>query len=123
MNQTAWPAPSVPTPSYPTTQRRSANLWELTRNELYKLYKRRLVWGLLLLDLVFVFAAWCVLVFYAMKTKDGFQVGHLLGGPNALSQSIGQQMTLGRRGGEFIAVPLVGWPLAANLVVEPFGLC
>src|SRR5713226_8330385 len=120
MNQTAWPAPSAPTPSYPTTQRRSANLWELTR---YKLYKRRLVWGLLLLDLVFVFAAWCVLVFYAMKTKDGFQVGHLLGGPNALSQSIGQQMTLGRRGGEFIAVPLVGWPLAANLVVEPFGLC
>src|SRR5205085_10259339 len=83
-------------------------IWQLTRNELYKLWKRRLVWGLLALDLFFVFAAWCVLVFYAMKTHDGFQPGHLLGGPDALSQSIGQPMTLGRRGGEFIAVALGG---------------
>jgi len=112
MSQAAWPAqlPSAPQvqPTIPVIQLRPANLWQLTRNELYKLYKRRLVWGLLILDLAFVFAAWCVLVFYAMKTHDGFQPGHLLGGANALSQSIGQPMTLGRRGGEFIAVALGG---------------
>ena len=89
-------------------QQRPANIWQLTLNELYKLRKRRLVWGLLALDLFFVFAAWLVLVFYAIKSKDGFQPGHLLGGIDALSHSIGQPMTLGRRGGEFIAVALGG---------------
>jgi ABC-2 type transport system permease protein len=86
----------------------SATIWELTRNELFKLWHRRLIWGLLALDLLFVFAAWLVLVFYALKTSDGFQPGHLLGGPNALTDAIGQPMTLGRRGGEFIAIALGG---------------
>lgn len=85
-----------------------ATLLQLTRNELYKLWKRRLIWALLGLDLFFVFAAWLVLVYYALKSPDGFQPGHLLGGPDALSHSIGQPMTLGRRGGEFIAVALGG---------------
>lgn len=111
MSQTVLPTAqagiSTPQPVTPT-MRHSANLWQLTLNELYKLRKRRLVWGLLLLDLFFVFAAWLVLVFYAMKSKDGFEPGHLLGGINALSNSIGQPMTLGRRGGEFIAVALGG---------------
>lgn len=110
MSQTSSPAqiPFAPAPSLPARRARSANLWQLTLNELYKLWKRPLVWGLLALDLFFVFAAWLVLIFYAMKTHDGFQAGHLLGGPDALSHSIGQPMTLGRRGGEFIAVALGG---------------
>jgi ABC-type transport system involved in multi-copper enzyme maturation permease subunit len=110
MSHAAWPTPTAPTvaPIQPNTQQRSANLWQLTLNELYKLWHRRLVWGLLALDLVFVFAAWCVLVFYALKSPDGFQPGHLLGGPDALSHSIGQPLTLGRRGGEFIALALGG---------------
>lgn len=112
MSQTTWPAPPptapVAPPSPPTPQRRTANLWQLTANELYKLWKRRIIWAMLALDLLAVLAAWGVLVFYATKTHDGFQTGHLLGGPNALSQSIGQPMTLGRRVGEFIAVALGG---------------
>jgi len=92
----------------PIRHTRPANIWELTRNELFKLWHRRLIWGLLALDLLFVFAAWLVLVYYALKSPDGFQPGHLLGGPNALTDAIGQPMTLGRRGGEFIAVALGG---------------
>jgi ABC-type transport system involved in multi-copper enzyme maturation permease subunit len=72
------------------------------------LRKRRLVWGLLITDLFFVFLAWCVLVFYALKSGDGFSPGHLLGGPNALKDAIGQPMTLGRRAGEFITAALGG---------------
>src|SRR6266851_5456467 len=100
MNPTAWqPAPtSMPNVlTSPVGNVRSANLLELTGNELFKLRKRRLVWGLLIADLVFVSGAWCVLVFYALKTGDGFNPGHLLGGPNALSDAIGQPMTLGRQ--------------------------
>lgn len=108
MNQTAWPTTSPNTSLQPSTPVHSANFWQLTCNELFKLWHRRLVWGLLALDLVFVFAAWCVLVFYALKTSDGFQPGHLLGGPDALSHSIGQPLTLGRRAGEFIALALGG---------------
>ena len=103
--QTAWPVPAAPLPARPV---RPATLWQLTSNELYKLWKRRLVWGLLALDLCFVCLAWCVLVFYAAKSHDGFQPGHLLGGANALSDAIGQPLTLGRRVGEFIAVALGG---------------
>src|SRR5260370_9083736 len=111
MNPTAWqPAPtSMPNvPTSPVGNVRSANLLELTGNELFKLRKRRLVWGLLIADLVFVSGAWCVLVFYALKTGDGFNPGHLLGGPNALSDAIGQPMTLGRRGGGFLTAALGG---------------
>src|SRR5712692_3599304 len=111
MNPTAWqPAPtSIPNvPASPVGNVRSANLLELIGNELFKLRKRRLVWGLLIADLVFVLGAWCVLVFYALKTGDGFNPGHLLGGPNALSDAIGQPMTLGRRGGEFLTAALGG---------------
>lgn len=108
MNQAAWPTTPTFTPIPTTSNVRSANVWELIRNELFKLWHRRLIWGLLALDLLFVFAAWCVLVYYALKTSDGFQPGHLLGGPNALNDAIGQPMTLGRRGGEFIAVALGG---------------
>lgn len=110
MSQASWSPPTTPAPlpSWPETQRRSANIWQLTRNELFKLWKRRLVWGLLGLDLFFVLAAWLVLVFYAIKTRDGFDPGHLLGGATGLMNAIGQPMTLGRRGGEFIAVALGG---------------
>ncbi|HZU67805.1 MAG TPA: ABC transporter permease subunit [Ktedonobacteraceae bacterium] len=104
MSQTIWP--SAPVPFQSTAEARTATLWELTRNELFKLWHRRLVWGMLILDLVFVFAAWCVLVYYATKTSDGFTPGHLLGGANGLSDAIGQPMTLGRRAGEFIAAAL-----------------
>jgi ABC-type transport system involved in multi-copper enzyme maturation permease subunit len=104
------PIPSAPTPSpaLSSIHARPANIWQLTRNELYKLWKRRLVWGLLALDLFFVFGAWCVLVFYSLKSVDGFMPGHLLGGSHALSNALIQPMTLGRRGGEFIAVALGG---------------
>ncbi len=112
MNQAAWQSMPAFTPMPPVTppirNTRSANIRELIRNELFKLWHRRLIWGLLALDLLFVFAAWCVLVYYSLKTSDGFQPGHLLGGPNALSDAIGQPMTLGRRAGEFIAVALGG---------------
>jgi ABC-type transport system involved in multi-copper enzyme maturation permease subunit len=106
MSQTAWPM--TPTPFESNAEARTANLWELTRNELFKLWHRRLVWGMLILDLFFVFAAWCVLVYYATKTSDGFTPGHLLGGTNGLSDAIGQPMTLGRRAGEFIVAALGG---------------
>ncbi len=108
MSRVAWPISPTPMSPFPVTQPRSANVWQLTRNELFKLWKRRLVWGLLGLDLFFVLAAWLVLVFYAMKTHDGFEPGHLLGGATGLMNAIGQPMTLGRRGGEFIAVALGG---------------
>ena len=103
MNPTAWqPSPGtlLDGPASPVGNVHSANMLELIGNELFKLRKRRLAWGLLIADLVFVFGAWCVLVFYALKTGDGFHAGHLLGGPNALSDAIGQPMTLGRRGGD-----------------------
>ncbi len=106
MSQTTWSAASAPLQA--TVEARTANLWELTRNELFKLWHRRLVWGMLILDLFFIFAAWCVLVFYATKTSDGFTPGHLLGGANALSDAIGQPITLGRRAGEFIVAALGG---------------
>lgn len=120
MSQTTWspqptpPLPPTAPPAGPLQQAPiqrgpySANVWQLTRNELFKMWKRSLIWGLLALDLFFVFAAWAVLVYYATKTPDGFNPGHLLGGPEALSHAIGQPMTLGRRGGEFIAVALGG---------------
>ncbi|GAC1566717.1 MAG: hypothetical protein NVS3B14_10480 [Ktedonobacteraceae bacterium] len=111
MSQAAWQSAPAFTPdgsSGLAGNVRSANMLELIGNELFKIWKRRLVWGLLVTDLVFVFAAWCVLVFYALKTGDGFNPGHLLGGPNALSDAIGQPMTLGRRGGEFLVAALGG---------------
>jgi ABC-type transport system involved in multi-copper enzyme maturation permease subunit len=89
-------------------KKRSANLWQLTYNELFKLWKRPLVWGLLALDLFFVFAAWLVLIYYAISSPDGFHSGHLLGGVDNLIYAIGQPMTLGRRGGEFLAAALGG---------------
>ena len=115
MSQASWSPPSLASqpisplpPTISERPRQAANLWQLTYNELYKLWKRRLVWGLLGLDLFFVFGAYAVLVFYSMKTSDGFTSGHLLGGVNALTNGIGQPMTLGRRGGEFIAAALGG---------------
>src|SRR5260370_5772897 len=113
MNRETWPSSmSVftppPPPPQPTKSIRSANVWKLTGNEVVNLGHRRLIWAMLALDLLFVFAAWCVLVYYSLKSPDGFQPGHLLGGPDALSHSIGQPMTLGRRAGEFIAVALGG---------------
>lgn len=109
MSQAAWPEANafLPAPSA-SPPARAANIFELTRNELFKLWKRRLAWGILITDLFFVFLAWCVLVFYALKTGDGFNPGHLLGGPNALSDAIGQPMTLGRRAGEFLMAALGG---------------
>ncbi|HEV2472178.1 MAG TPA: ABC transporter permease subunit [Ktedonobacteraceae bacterium] len=109
MSQAAWPETNAFSPAplaNPAT--RAANIFELTRNELFKLWKRRLVWGILLTDLVFVFLAWCVLVYYALKTGDGFTPGHLLGGVNGLSDALGQPMTLGRRAGEFLVAALGG---------------
>lgn len=114
MSQTAWPPQPLMPPAAPTfapnagQTPHSANIVQLTRNELFKMWKRPLIWGLLALDLFFVLAAWIVLVYYASKSPDGFQNGHLLGGIDALSHAIGQPMTLGRRGGEFIAVALGG---------------
>src|ERR1700726_1244687 len=99
MSQTSWSPPSFPSqpvspvppvppvppvspvvPAISERPRQAANLWQLTYNELYKLWKRRLVWGLLGLDLFFVLGAYAVLVFYSTKTSDGFTSGHLLGG-------------------------------------------
>lgn len=84
------------------------SLWQLIQNELYKLWKHRVIWILLGVDLFFVFTAWCVLVFYAMKTHEGFEPGHLLGGPEALRNALSQPLILGRRGGMFIAAALGG---------------
>ncbi len=109
MSMTAWPEANAFSPALPVNQpTRAANILELVRNELFKLRKRRLAWGILITDLFFVFLAWCVLVFYALKTGDGFNPGHLLGGPNALSDAIGQPLTLGRRAGEFLMAALGG---------------
>src|SRR5260221_2739758 len=121
MSQASWPTPArgAPLLGWPETQRRSANILQLTRNELFKLWKRRLVWGLLGLDLFFVLAAWLVLVFYAIKTRDGFDPGHLLGGATGLMNAVGQPMTLGRRGGEFIAVALGGLAFCGEVSRDP----
>ena len=83
-------------------------LGRLTANELVKISRRRIVWGLLLLNLLFVLAAWLVQVYYGIRSPDGFQPGHLLGGSHGLIDAIGQPMTLGRRSGEFIAAALGG---------------
>lgn len=92
----------------PSPRAREASLWHLIRNELYKLRKHRVTWILLGVDLFFVFTAWCVLVFYALKTHEGFEPGHLLGGPQALQNALAQPLILGRRGGMFIAAALGG---------------
>lgn len=92
----------------PTTLARGATFWDLVRNELYKLRRRQLVWGMLAVDLFFVFAAFLVQIYYAHASPDGFAPGHLLGGPAGLTNAIIQPMTLGRRGGEFIAAALGG---------------
>jgi ABC-type transport system involved in multi-copper enzyme maturation permease subunit len=94
--------------SSPTGRVYSPGLWRLTRNELFKMRRRPLVWGLFALDLLLVIVAWVVLVYSAMKSPDGFQSSQLLAGADALSRAIGQPMTLGRRGGEFIALALGG---------------
>jgi ABC-type transport system involved in multi-copper enzyme maturation permease subunit len=86
----------------------TGTLARLTSNELLKITRRRLVWALLVANLVFVFAAWLVQVYYALRSPDGFQAGHLLGGTQGIFDAIGQPMTLGRRSGEFIAAALGG---------------
>lgn len=83
-------------------------LGRLTTNELVKVTRRRVVWGLLSLNLFFVLAAWLVQVYYGIRSPDGFQPGHLLGGAHGLIDAVGQPMTLGRRSGEFIAAALGG---------------
>ncbi len=83
-----------------------APLARLTSNELLKITRRRLVWALLAANLLFVFAAWLVQIYYALRSPDGFQAGHLLGGTQGIFDAIGQPMTLGRRSGEFIAAAL-----------------
>lgn len=83
-------------------------LGRLTANELTKIGRRRVVWALLLLNLFFVLAAWLVQVYYGIRSPDGFQPGHLLGGAHGLIDAVGQPMTLGRRSGEFIAAALGG---------------
>ncbi len=85
-----------------------ASLARLTGNELLKITRRRLVWALLAANLAFVLAAWLVQIYYALRSPDGFQAGHLLGGTNGIFDAIGQPMTLGRRSGEFIAAALGG---------------
>ena len=86
----------------------SGTLRRLASNELVKITRRRVVWALLFLNLLFVVAAWLVQVYYAVRSPDGFQTGHLLGGTRGLTDAIGQPMTLGRRSGEFIAAALGG---------------
>lgn len=85
-----------------------ATLGRLTVNEIVKIGRRRVVWALLLLNLAFVVAAWLVQVYYGVRSPDGFQPGHLLGGSRGLIDAIGQPMTLGRRSGEFVAAALGG---------------
>src|SRR5712672_3695283 len=92
----------------------TAALWQLIQNELYKLWKHRVTWILLGVDLFFVLTAWGVLVFYAMKTHEGFEPGHLLGGPEALSNALSQPLILGRRGGMFFTAALGGLAIGSE---------
>lgn len=108
MSQVTSTSQTTGSPTFSMNGRHAGNIWQLTRNEIFKLRKRPVIWGMLLLDLFFVFAAWLVLVYYAMQSPDGFTTGHLLGGIVGLRNAIGQPLTLGRRGGEFIAVALAG---------------
>jgi hypothetical protein len=75
-------------------------------NELYKLWRHPLFWGLFALDLGVVLVAWLALVYTVAKTPGSFTPGHSLGGPSGLAYAIGQPMVLGRRAGEFVAVAL-----------------
>jgi ABC-type transport system involved in multi-copper enzyme maturation permease subunit len=85
---------------------RSASIWQLLLNELYKLWRHRLVWVLLALDLVAVLFSWLALVYAVIKTPGSFTADHLLGGPNGLANAISWPTTLSRRALEVIAVAL-----------------
>jgi ABC-type transport system involved in multi-copper enzyme maturation permease subunit len=85
---------------------RAASVWQLMLNELYKLWRHRIVWALLALDLVAVLFSWLALVYAVVKTPGSFTVDHPLGGPTGLAYAVSWPMTLSRRAGEFIAVAL-----------------
>ena len=85
---------------------RSASIWQLLLNELYKLWRHRVVWILFALDLVAVLFSWLALVYAVLKTPGSFTADYPLGGPNGLAYAISWPTTLSRRALEVIAVAL-----------------
>lgn len=75
-------------------------------NELYKLWRHRIVWGLFALELVAVLFSWLALVYTAAKTPGSFSADHPLGGSSGLAYAVSLPTTLSRRAAEFIAVAL-----------------
>lgn len=86
----------------------SRGLLRLLRSDLFKLWHRPLTWGLIAVSLFFVLAAFLTLIYTVLNHASAVLPGHLFGGSVGLGNIIIQQLTLGRRVGEFSCVALAG---------------
>jgi ABC-2 type transport system permease protein len=98
----------APPGAYTLPQRRAATLPGLTTTELYKLWKRPLTWFLCGFLLFLSFLAFVVLVYTFISHSEAFDPGHLLHGSPGLLNTITQQLTMGRRVGEFVMIAAGG---------------
>jgi ABC-type transport system involved in multi-copper enzyme maturation permease subunit len=80
----------------------------LLASELFKLRRRPLTWGLIALTLFFVLAAYLTLIYTITNHPTAVLPGHLFAGPAGVRNVIVQQLTLGRRVGEFSVVAAAG---------------
>jgi len=103
-NTTVYATPGA----YTLPQRRAAGLVGLTATEVYKLWKRPLTWFLCAFLLLLSFLAFVVLMYTALSHREAFDPGHLLNGSAGLLNTMGQQLTMGRRVGEFVMIAAGG---------------
>ncbi|MGH7609764.1 MAG: ATP-binding cassette domain-containing protein [Candidatus Dormibacteria bacterium] len=113
----AAPAPAArPSPPLPAGYRpeplaapvATRGLGGLFRAEVFKLARRPLTWGLVGLTLFFVLAAYLTLIYTITNHPTATLPGHLFAGVIGVRNVIVQQLTLGRRIGEFSVVALAG---------------
>lgn len=77
-------------------------------SELFKLRRRPLNWGLTGLTMFFVLAAYLTLIYTITNHPTAVLPGHLFAGAHGVRNVIVQQLTLGRRVGEFSVVAAAG---------------
>jgi ABC-type transport system involved in multi-copper enzyme maturation permease subunit len=94
--------------AYIMPPRRPAPLPALTGVELYKLWKRPLTWFLCGFLLLLSFLAFVVLIYTGTAHPEAFEPGHLLHGSPGILDTITQQLTMGRRVGEFVMIAAGG---------------